>query len=105
MERLRRLGFLIAFLTLGVVIVSLLHGLQALVGQPVALLSTVAIAGVMMAIFVLVALVPSRRYTGWARTITSINTRWLFFLLLLLPVFEFAPALDCSIDQRPFLAQ
>ncbi|HEY7599457.1 MAG TPA: hypothetical protein VH741_05985 [Candidatus Limnocylindrales bacterium] len=83
MQRLRTLGILVAFVTFGVVLVSLLQGFQALVGQPIALLATVALAGLMTAIFVLVALVPSRRYTGWARTITSINTRWLFFLLIL----------------------
>ncbi len=83
MHRLRTLGIVFAFLLLGVVLVSLLHGFQSLVGQPVALLATIGMAGMMTAIFVLVALVPSRRYTGWVRTLTSINTRWLFFLLIL----------------------
>jgi hypothetical protein len=83
MQRLRTLGIVIAFLTLGVVVVSLLQGFQALVGQPIALIATVVISGLMIAIFLLVALVPSRRYTSWARTLTSINSRWLFFLLIL----------------------
>jgi hypothetical protein len=83
MQRLRTMGYVFAFVLLGVVLVSLLHGFQSLVGQPIALLATIAISAVMVLIFLVVALVPSRRYTGWARTITSVNTRWLFFLLLI----------------------
>lgn len=83
MQRLRTMGFVFAFMLLGIVIVSLLAGFQALVAQPIALLATIVMAAGMTFIFVVVAMVPSRRYTGWVRTLTSINTRWLFFLLLL----------------------
>ena len=82
MERLRRLGIVFAFVLLGVVLVSLLHGLNPLIAQPVALFGSIALAGLMTFIFVRVALVPERRYIGWVRTLTSVNARWLFFILL-----------------------
>ena len=83
MQRLRTLGILFALGLLVVVIVSWVQGFAALIGQPIALISTIVIAAVMIAIFLLAALVPSRRYTGWARTLTSVNARWLFFLLII----------------------
>jgi hypothetical protein len=83
MQRLRTMGILFALVLLGVVIVSFVHGFAALIGQPIALISTIIIAAAMIAIFVLAAMVPSRRYTGWVRSLTSVNARWLFFLLIL----------------------
>jgi hypothetical protein len=38
----------------------------------------------MVAIILLVALVPSRRNTGWVSSITGRNGRWLFLFLILL---------------------
>jgi hypothetical protein len=83
MQRLRTMGILFALVLLGVVIVSFVHGFAALIGQPIALISTIIIAAAMIAIFVLAAMVPSRRYTGWVRSLTSVNARWLFFLLII----------------------
>jgi hypothetical protein len=81
MDRLRTLGILFAFMLAGVVAVSTLHPFQSLIAEPLALFGSVALAAVMTFIFVRAAMVPERRYTGWARTLTSVNTRWLFFLL------------------------
>ena len=83
MERLRKLGIVIAFLLTGVVAVSLVHGFNSLIGVPAALIISVLLAALMVFIFVKAALVPERRYTGWVRALTSVNTRWLFFLLFL----------------------
>lgn len=84
MERLQRAGGVIAFLVLGVVVVSLFGGFQTAIAQPVALLLGIAMGAVMVAIFLRVALVPERHYTGWVGTITNRNARYLFGLLLLL---------------------
>jgi hypothetical protein len=82
MERLQRAGVVLAFLVLGVVIVSLYGGFQTAIAQPIALIIGIAMGAVMIAIFLKVALVPERRYTGWVRSITNRNARWLFGFLL-----------------------
>lgn len=84
MERLQQLGIVFAVLLTGVVIVSLFHGFQAAIGQPVALLLGIAMGAAMVAIFLKVALVPERRYVGWVRSVTGPNGRWLFLVLLVL---------------------
>ncbi len=84
MERLQRVGGIVAFLVLGVVVVSLVGGFQTAIAQPVALLLGIAMGALMVAIFLRVALVPERRYTGWVRSITNRNARYLFGLLVLL---------------------
>jgi hypothetical protein len=84
MERLKQLAVVVALLTTGVVIVSLFHGFQILINNPLALIGSIILAALMMFIFVKVALVPERRYTGWVRGITGPNGRWLFLVLLLL---------------------
>jgi hypothetical protein len=83
MDRLRTLGILFAFLLAGVVAVSTLHPFQSLIAEPFALFGSVALAAVMTFIFLRAAMVPERRYTGWVRTLTSVNTRWLFVILFI----------------------
>ncbi|CAN5815898.1 hypothetical protein BH24CHL6_BH24CHL6_03370 [soil metagenome] len=83
MERLKQLAVVVAVLTVGVVLVGLFHSLQLLIANPIALLGSIFLAALMMYIFVKVALVPERRFTGWARGITGPNGRWLFLILLL----------------------
>ncbi len=83
MERLRKLGIVLAFMLAGVVAVSTLHPFQSLIAEPIALFGSVLLAGLMTFIFIRAAMVPERRYTGWVRTLTSVNTRWLFFLLFI----------------------
>ncbi|HSH22331.1 MAG TPA: hypothetical protein VK992_06935 [Candidatus Caenarcaniphilales bacterium] len=84
MERLQRIGVLFALLLTGVVVVSLFHGFQAAIGQPIALLLGIFMGAAMVAVFLKVALVPERRYVGWVRGVTGPNGRWLFAILLLL---------------------
>jgi hypothetical protein len=71
MERLKQLAVVVALLTTGVVIVSLFHGFQILINNPLALIGSIILAALMMFIFVKVALVPERRYTSWVRGITG----------------------------------
>ena len=87
MERLQRLGGIVAILFFGVVLISLYSAFQqAFVdGHWVAFGTAVLAAGGMVAIFLKVALVPDRRYTAWVRQkITSINAKYLFGILLIL---------------------
>jgi len=83
MDRLRRFGIILAFLIAGVVAVSTVHPFQSLIAQPIALLVSVVLAALMTFIFIRAAMVPERRYTGWVRALTSVNTRWLFLLLFI----------------------
>jgi len=82
MARLQHMGVVFAFLLTGVVLVSLYAGFQSALGQPVALLIGVLMGGVMIAVLLRIALVPERRYTGWVRTVTNKNARYLFGFLL-----------------------
>ena len=83
MDRLRRFGIILALLITGVVAVSTLHPFQSLIAQPIALFVSVVLAALMTFIFIRAAMVPERRYTGWVRALTSVNTRWLFLLLFI----------------------
>lgn len=84
MERLQRAGGVLAFLILGVVVVSLFGGFQTAIAQPVALILGIAMGAVMVYVLLKVALVPERRYTSWVRSVTNRNARYLFGVLLLL---------------------
>ena len=84
MEWLQRIGGVVVFLTIGLVVVSLFGGFQTAIAQPVALIGGIILGGVMIAILLKAALVPEARHTGWVRGITGRNGRWLFTLLLVL---------------------
>jgi hypothetical protein len=84
MDRLKRIGIVIALLITGVVIVSLIAGFQQLLLHPAAALGSIAIAALMTLIILLVALVPSRRFTTWVRSIIGPNGRYLFLILIFL---------------------
>ena len=83
-DRLARIGILIALLTLGVVLVSLFAGLQQLISHPIAALGSILLGVVMIWIIAKVALTSERRHTAWTRPITGPNGKWLFLLLILL---------------------
>ena len=84
MERAKRIAIVFAVLLTGAVVVSLIAGFQQLILHPFALIGSIALATLMVVIMLAVALVPSRRYTGWVQMITGPNGRWLFLLLILL---------------------
>src|SRR5688500_9959383 len=83
MEGLQRTGIVFALLLTGVVVVSLFAGFYAVINQPIALLISILLGGVMVWIFAKLALLPERRHTGWVRSIIGPNGRWLFLVLLL----------------------
>jgi len=84
MERAKRIAIVFAVLLTGAVVVSLIAGFEQLILHPFALIGSVALAVLMSLIILGVALVPSRRYTGWAKSITGPNGRWFFLLLIIL---------------------
>ena len=84
MQRLATFAILVALLTTGVVVVSLIAGFQQLLLHPIAAIGAILIASFMSLIILKVALVPGQRYTGWVRSVTGPNGRWLFLVLLLL---------------------
>jgi len=83
MERARQFAIVFCVLLTGAVVVSLIAGFQQLILHPFALIGSIALATLMVVIMLAVALVPSRRYTGWAQTITGPNGRWIFLLLII----------------------
>jgi hypothetical protein len=89
MERLQRLGVVLAFFTFGFVAICLYGAISgqlqaAPTTTPIAYLGAVLMGGGMIWIFLRVALVPDRRYTAWVRRlVTNINSRYLFGLLLI----------------------
>lgn len=65
-------------------LVSLFASFEQLILHPFALLGSILLAAIMSLILLAVALVPSRRYSGWVRGIVGPNGRWLFLLLIFL---------------------
>ena len=84
MERWKRAAIVFAILLTGAVVISLYAGFLQLIIHPIALFGSLILSAVMGLILLWVALVPSRRHTGWVRTIVGPNGRWLFVLLILL---------------------
>jgi hypothetical protein len=84
LERAKRLSIVFAVLLTGAVVVSLIAGFQQLILHPFALIGSILLAAIVSLIILGVALVPSRRYTGWAKSITGPNGRWFFLMLIVL---------------------
>jgi hypothetical protein len=85
MDRLRNLGFILAFLILGVVLFSLYGAFRTAIegGNWVAFLGGIVLGAAMVAVLLLVMITPDRRSRGWVKAITSINAKYLFTLLLI----------------------
>ena len=84
MERWKRAGIVFAIVLTGAVIISLYAGFLQLILHPVALIGSLVLAALMGVILLVVAVVPSQRYTGWVRSVVGPNGRWLFLVLILL---------------------
>ena len=84
MERAKQFAIVFCVLLTGAVVVSLIAGFQQLILHPYALIGSILLAGIVAAIILGVALVPSRRTTNWVSIITGPNGRWFFLVLILL---------------------
>lgn len=84
LDRLRNLGFLLAFLLLGVMLFSLYGAFRSAIegGNWIAFLGGILMGTVMVAILMTVMLVPDRREVGWVKALTNVNTRYLFGALI-----------------------
>ncbi len=84
MDRLRNLGFLLAFLLTGIMLFSLYGAFKSAIegGNWLAFLGGIVMGGAMAALLAVILLTPDRRQTGWVKAITSINTRYLFGILI-----------------------
>ena len=85
MDRLRNLGFVLAFLTLGFILFCLYAAFQTAIinGNWVAFLGGILMGAVLVGILLKVMLVPDRRSTGWVKSITNVNAKFLFGFLLI----------------------
>jgi hypothetical protein len=84
-DRLRTLGYLLAFLLLGVVLVGLYGAFESELAASsyIGFLGGVVLGAFLISILLIVMIVPDRRRTGWVRAITSVNARYLFLFLIL----------------------
>jgi len=75
LDRLRNLGFLLAFLLLGVMLFSLYGAFRSAIegGNWVAFLGGILMGAAMVAVLLAIMLVPERRRTGWVEALTNVN--------------------------------
>ena len=84
MDRLRNLGFLLAFLLFGVVAFSLYGAFRAAIeGSNGAFFGGILLGTLMVAFLLIVMIVPDRRKTGWVQAVTNVNAKFLFFGLII----------------------
>jgi hypothetical protein len=85
MDRLRNLGFVLAFLLTGIMLFSLYGAFKSAIegGNWLAFLGGIVMGGAMAAFIALILLTPDRRQTGWVKAITSVNSRYLFGFLVI----------------------
>ena len=85
-ERLRLLGYIFAFVLLGVVIVSL-YGLfrtELEKSQFIGFGGGVLLGALMVGFLLIILIVPERRRTAWVQAITTVNAKYLFLGLIIL---------------------
>ena len=85
-DRLRLLGYAIAFVLLGAVIFSL-YGLfrtELEKSQFIGFGGGVVLGAVMVSFLLIIMIVPERRRTGWVQAITTVNAKYLFLALIVL---------------------
>jgi predicted Co/Zn/Cd cation transporter (cation efflux family) len=108
LDRLRNLGFVLAFLLLGVMLFSLYGAFRSAIesGNWIAFLGGILMGAVFVTVLAIIMLVPDRRRTGWVQAITSVNTRYLFggLLVLWVLVMGFLASLSLAATQVGGLA-
>ena len=84
MDRLRNLGFLLAFMLTGLMLFSLYGAFKGAIenGNWLAFLGGITMGLVMVALLAVIMLTPDRRQTRWVKAITGVNTRYLFGILI-----------------------
>jgi len=84
-ERLRVLGYVLAFVLLGVVSVSLYGAFRTELEKSrfIGFIGGVLLGALMVSVLLLILIVPERRRVAWVRAITTVNARYLFLVLIL----------------------
>ena len=85
MDRLRNLGFLLAFLVFTVVLFCLYGAFRGAIegGNWVAFLGGILLGAFMVSFLLIVMIVPDKRKTGWVSAVTNVNAKFLFFGLII----------------------
>ena len=86
MDRLRNIGFLLATMLFVVVLFSLYGAFRGAIegGNWVAFLGGILLGAIMVASLLIVMIVPDRRSTGWVKSITNVNAKYLFGALIVI---------------------
>jgi hypothetical protein len=84
-ERLRVLGYVLVFVLLGVVSVSLYGAFRTELekSQFIGFVGGVLLGALMVALLLVILIVPERRRVAWVRAITNVNARYLFLVLII----------------------
>ena len=84
MDRLRNLGFLLAFGLTGFMLFCLYGAFKSAIenGNWLAFLGGITMGAAMVSLLAVIMLTPDRRQTGWVKAITGVNTRYLFGALI-----------------------
>ena len=79
------LGYVLAFLLLGVVSVSLYGAFRTELekSQFIGFLGGVLLGAFMVGLLLIILIVPERRRVAWVRAITTVNARYLFLVLII----------------------
>jgi hypothetical protein len=85
-ERLRLLGYLVAFVLLGTVAISLYGAFRTELeaSQFIGFGGGVLLGALMVSLLLIIMIGPERRRTAWVEAITTVNAKYLFFALILL---------------------
>ena len=84
-DRLRLLGYVLAFALLGAVAFSLygLFRVELEKSQYIGFLGGALLGAVFVAFLLVILIVPERRRTAWVQAITTVNAKYLFLVLII----------------------
>lgn len=84
-ERLRMLGYLLAFVLLGVVVFSLYGAFRTELEKShlIGFGGGVLLGAFMVSLLLIILISPERRRTAWVQAITTVNAKYLFLALII----------------------
>jgi hypothetical protein len=84
-DRLRLLGYIFAFLLLGVVIISVYGAFRTELeaSRYIGFIGGILLGALMVGVLFVIMLVPERRRTAWVQAITTVNAKYLFLVLII----------------------
>jgi hypothetical protein len=84
-ERLRMLGYVLAFVLLGVVVISLYGAFRTELekSQFIGFGGGVLLGAFMVSLLLVILISPERRRTAWVEAITTVNAKYLFLALII----------------------